>query len=98
MTLFRYQSNILLLFVLNAQSKTSQLSTANMSLHFVAMNEVTADVNQVKPEPPMNFIILKIKVKIRLSTDSLPLLFLKVICSLEGSQTSPVCATGKSTT
>jgi hypothetical protein len=67
-----------------------------MSLHCVAMNEVTADVKQVKPEITMNFIILKIKVKITLSTDSL--FFLKVLCCLEGSQTSPLCPTGKNNT
>jgi hypothetical protein len=41
-----------------------------MSLHFVAMKEITADVKQVKPVIAMNFIILKTKVKITLSTNS----------------------------
>lgn len=100
MSLFSYQLDILLLFMLNAQCKICSLSTANMSPHFVPMNEVTADVKQVKPEISMNFIILKLKVKITLSTDSPlttpPLFFLKVLCCLEGSQTSPLCPTGKS--
>jgi hypothetical protein len=98
MALFSYQSDILLLFMLNAQCKTSQLSTAKMILHFVAINEVTADVKQVKPEISMNFIILKLKVKITLPTDFPPPFFLKVLWCLEGSQTSPLFPTGKSIT
>ena len=38
---------------------------------FFAMNEVTADMKQGKPEIAMNLIILKIRVKITLSTDFL---------------------------
>jgi len=54
----------------------------------VTKNKVTADVKQVKPEIAMSFITLKIKVKITLSTNPPPP-FLKVLCCLEGSQTSP---------
>jgi hypothetical protein len=61
------------------------------------MNAVTADIKQVKPEIAINFIILNIKMKITLSTDTF-FNCLKVLFCLEGSQTSPLCPIGKSKT
>ena len=62
----------------------------------MAMNDVTADVKQLKPEIAMHFFVLKIKVKIIFY----PLIpcFSKGHYCLEGSQTSRLSPSGKSNT